>query len=279
MLEVRPKIREQKAKVWNQHSRRHSEMVMRVFPGVRIALYSDCILSRAIYMDRFEWQELKFMSEFLSPGDTFLDIGSNFGLYSLVAAKIVGSGGQVIAFEPVDKTFARLKRNIALNNFRNIEPVKLAISSADGWCQMNVSHDGHDAWNSLTLPARGESFTQEEVQTVTLDHYLLQHPFHLPIKMIKIDVEGWENEIMKGAVATLSANDAPLLQVEFSEPALQAAGSSSEKLIAQLHEFGYQLFSYNGKKDRLTPFVHKGEALDRNLFAIKDLTLVKSYLE
>ena len=93
MLDVRPRIRNQKAKIWNQRSHRHSEMVMRIFPGVRIALYSDCILSRAIYMDRFEWQELKFMSEFLSPGDTFLDIGSNFGLYSLVAAKIVGSRG------------------------------------------------------------------------------------------------------------------------------------------------------------------------------------------
>ena len=184
----------------------------------------------------------------------------------------------MIAFEPVDKTFARLKRNITLNNFRNIEPVKLAISSADGTCQMNVSHDGHDAWNSLTLPAQGESYSQEAVQTITLDHYLLQRPLHLPIKMIKIDVEGWENEIMKGAVSTLSVNDAPLLQVEFSEPALQAAGASSEQLIAQLHDFGYQLFSYNGKKDRLTPFEYQGEALDRNLFAIKDLDQVNTFL-
>jgi FkbM family methyltransferase len=274
MESLRPRIRRQRIARWNRFSTRRNETVTTIAPGVKMVLNSESILSKAIYAGRFEWQELQFLTRILQPGDTFIDIGSNIGLYSMIAAKRVGKNGSVIAVEPVSKTFHRLERNIQLNKYKNVKAFQLAISSSNGILPMSVSQDGYDAWNSLTKPARGEKFITEEVTTIKFDDFVTQNSLTSRIKMVKVDVEGWEDELFKGAVTTLSAADAPIIQVEFNEPALNAAGSSSEKLMDRILKFGYHLYSYDGTKNILKKFEYSGEALDMNLYAIKDLDSV-----
>lgn len=278
MVEVKPIIRQQKLSAWKRRIGRRSEFIKQVYPDVRMVLYADCILSQAIFVDNFEWQEIKFITHFLKTSDCFIDIGSNFGLYALIAAKKVGRKGRVFAFEPASKTFARLERNIRLNHVKNILPSRVALSSSPGMLPMSISQDGHDAWNSLTMPARGEHYLSEMVQTITLDDFVKEKGLMEGIKMIKIDVEGWEKEVVRGGLATLSAEWAPVLQVEFSEPALIAAGTSSSDLISFLENLGYKMYRYLGKTERLLAFEHKGEPLDRNLYAIKDLEMVRRVL-
>ena len=271
MLIIEPLRRKVQIRRWDRIVSNKKDFIYHMTSGIRMFLYSDCILSQAIFVYKFESQELKFLTLYLEQGDCFLDIGSNFGLYSLMASKKVGKNGQVFAFEPATKTFNRLKRNIKLNRIHNIFPINAAISSNNGTMPMSISLDGHDAWNSLAKPARGEKFLTEEVKTITLDDFIQENKLHDKIKMIKIDVEGWECEVIKGAVRTLSSEMAPILQVEFSEPALQAAGSASFVLIEMLSDLGYILYKYSGKNNELVEFEYHGESLDRNLYAIKKI--------
>jgi len=247
MLIIEPLRRKVQIRRWDRIVSKKHDFVYHMTSGIRLFLYSDCILSQAIYVYKFESQELKFLSLYLEKGDCFLDVGSNFGLYSLIASKKVGKKGRIFAIEPATKTFNRLKRNIKLNRFENIFPIKAAISSNNGIMPMSISLDGHDAWNSLAKPAKGEKFQTEEVNTITLDEFIQENDLHDKIKMVKIDVEGWECEVIKGANRTLLSEMSPVLQVEFSEPALEAAGSSSAVLIELLLGLGYKLFKYSGK--------------------------------
>lgn len=279
MFTYEPFRRKLQMKRWDKIVSKRDNFIYPIAPGIKLYLYSDDILSHAIFVYKFETQELNFLSIYLQKGDHFIDIGCNFGLYSLVASKKVGREGKVFAFEPVSKTHERLERNIRLNRIKNITPTKAAISSTSCTMPMSISLDGHDAWNSLTKPARGEKFLTEEVKTITLDDFVQENDLHDKIKMIKIDVEGWECEVIKGAIKTLTSELSPVLQVEFSEPALEAAGTSSGNLIKLLAGFGYKMYKYSGKNNEMVEFEYHGEPLDRNLYAIKKIDLVRQALQ
>ncbi|MHC1740418.1 MAG: FkbM family methyltransferase [Anaerolineaceae bacterium] len=275
---LRPVLRRRKANLWNRKTQKQSELVKEVFPGVRMHLFRGEILSKAIFMGNFEWQEIQFLSKILHNGDTFIDIGGNIGFYSVIAAKLVGASGKVIAVEPVKKTFDRLNQNIQLNHYQNVQTFQLALSSKNGVLPMNVSQDGYDAWNSLTTPARGETYLVEEVKTQTLDDFIEANKIPGKVKMVKIDVEGWESELAKGATRFFSLAQSPILQVEFNQTALKSAGSSSKQLHDQITACGYSFYVYDGKKNRLTPFIFETEDLDTNLYAIKDIEAVNRLL-
>jgi FkbM family methyltransferase len=276
---VLPALRKRRAAVWNQKTLKHPEVIKTVFPGVCMILYRGEILSKAIFIGNFERQEIKFLSKIVRPGDTFIDIGSNIGYYTVIAARLVGARGKVIAVEPVKKTFDRLNRNIQLNHFKNVSPYRLALSSTDGILPMNVSQDGYDAWNSLTKPARGDAYVVEEVQTQKIDEFVRTNHIDGIVKMVKIDVEGWESELIKGGSEFFARLTSPILQIEFNETALNSAGSSARQLFEQVIAFGYQFYAYDGNKNRLTPVEFTTDAMDTNLYAIKDINEVQSLLK
>ena len=78
-----------------------------------------------VFRDDYE-PELAYLDTLLSPGGTFIDVGASFGIYSLVASKVVGPRGRVISFEPTSQSFAVLQRNIVLNRLTNILAMRLA---------------------------------------------------------------------------------------------------------------------------------------------------------
>ena len=247
-------------------------------PGVKMFLYADCMLSKAIFITGFEQQEIKFLTKILRKGDVFLDIGSNYGYYSLIAAKKVCSRGKVYAIEPVAKTFYRLERNIKLNKIKNILPFRLAFSSSNGMFPMNISQEGYDAWNSLGKPTAGDNYDVEIIETQRLDDFIQANYLMRKIKMVKIDVEGWEYEVLNGGLKFFSEQETLIIQLEFNEAALHGAGSSSKILIEKITSLGYKLYRYDGKKNELISFTYNDEDLDTNLYAIKNLELVNQLI-
>ena len=203
-------------------------------------LYPDDKLSELIYCDDFERQERDFLKAFLRPGDFFVDVGANIGLFTLIAAKYVGDRGRVYAFEPCLKTYRYLLANVRLNGFKNVSPYKAALSDETVERHMTVSLDGYDAWNSLAKPIDGTNFSTETVSCVTWDNFAGEHDLNGRVTMMKIDVEGWENRVLAGGYQNLSRADAPVLQVEFTQRAAESAGSSCTALYEALERFGYQ---------------------------------------
>jgi len=274
MQTLRPFWRAKRTAWWNKKIIKKGEIVHKIYPGVKMFLYDNCLLSEAIFTTGFEQQEIKLMTKILRKGDIFLDIGSNYGIYSLIAARKVCPSGKVYAIEPVAKTFERLERNIKLNKFKNIFPFRLAVSSSNGTLPMKISQEGYDAWNSLAKPTRGDNYDIEIVETQRLDDFIQANKLMGKIKMVKIDVEGWEYEVLNGGLEFFSEQGVLIVQIEFNEDALQGAGSSSEMLIKKLTSLGYKLYKYDGQKNEFISFIYNNENLDTNLFATNNLELV-----
>lgn len=247
----------------------------RQFHGVGINLYFDSLFCRNLYMRGHESDEFDFLKHFLRVGDIFIDVGANIGAYSLVAAKCVGPTGAVYAFEPHGTTYKRLGENIVQNKFQNVSTLHAAVSDVVGTASFKYSLDGHDAWNSLTDPIKGKEFGEETITTVTLDDFCSTKNLRADaIRMIKIDVEGWESNVIKGAKTLLSHPNAPLLQIEFSEEACQNNGGSCEMLAAQILDLGFGLYVYTTASNRLARVHDKTDYSNKNVLCIKNPDLM-----
>jgi len=237
----------------------------------KFRLYFDSDLCRMIYSGGFEESELAFVEAFLRPGDTFVDVGANVGLFSVVAGRIIGPTGKLIAFEPVSKTFRRLQENLQINQFNHVTANNLALSSAPGSFDMVVSVGDKDAWNSMAQPyVDGETKT-ETVQLTTWDAYASTNALTGQVALMKIDVEGWEHHVLQGGHKLLSVTDAPVLQVEFTDAAAKSAGSSTLELYRAIRGLGYELYRFDESHRSLTPEPEQASWGYCNLFAIKDV--------
>lgn len=241
-----------KIKAWRLIKASCEAVIVFIGKNSRLKLYTDSMLSEPIFTGNFEPSELHFVQAYLKKNDHFLDVGANIGLFTVIAAEKVGAEGKIYSFEPVTKTFDRLRENIELNQLAMAFPVHAALSSSDGELDMVVSIEGYDAWNSFGKPSAGTGFATEAVKVIKLDSWLAQHPEVKPA-LIKIDVEGWEGHVLQGGNGIFSAAHAPDLLVEFTESNCKNAGTSCSELYDTLSNLGYQVFTYDHALNRLVP--------------------------
>jgi len=251
---------------------------LQLSPTARIRLRFEDELSRMIYLNEFETEELLFVMRFLRPGDTFIDIGANLGLFTIRAADAVGPTGRVHAFEPCAKTFEWLRENIALNGWGQVQLHPVALSDRAGTAELTTATEGKAAYNSLAKPYVGGDLGTQQVVTTTLDSFSNENRLIGNVAFIKIDVEGWESKVLAGATQTLSRPDAPVLQVEFTEDAAQSAGSSTAALFNQIEGLGYRLYRWNPWDSTLRQELSGSTYPYINLFAIKDLNFALNRL-
>jgi FkbM family methyltransferase len=251
-------------------------LVVKLQPGLKMRLYGDSELCRLIYCRHFEAKERAFVNRFLRPGDVFVDVGANIGLFTLIAAACVGPTGKVVAFEPTTMTYARLQDNVRLNQFSNVSCIKLALSDRAGQLDLTRSTGGFDAWNSLAEPTKGRTFSGEQVEVAGWDGYAREHGLIGRVTMMKIDVEGWESRVLAGGKEAFARADAPVLQVEFTEESAAAAGTSCSDLYRTLEGFGYRMFVYDPAKRTLVPDSLRDEYPYINLIAAKEPLFVNA---
>jgi len=162
-----------------------------------------------------EPQVQKALVDHLRPGMTFYDVGANIGFFSLMAARIVGPEGRVISFEADPEIAARLRENLARNQFTHAHVEQKAVWSESA----NVSFARVDP---STSPDRGLGHVSPNgsapgtitVEAVSLDQYTASHP---PPDFLKCDVEGAEVAVFQGA-SQLFAGKRPILLVEIHSP-------------------------------------------------------------
>jgi FkbM family methyltransferase len=173
----------------------------------------------------------------LGPGDVFADVGANLGLYTLWGARRVGASGSVVAFEPVPETRASLERNVALNGFRQVEIVAAGVGAEPGRIALH-RHPGASGVASRFAPEQGPAV---EVPVTTLDAEFARRPH--PPRLVKIDVEGMEIEVLRGASRLLAGGDPPLVVLEANPQYFEAAGTDYPELDALLAARGYELWA------------------------------------
>lgn len=272
-------IRRRRSEWWNRNIGKRESFSFELQRGLKILLYFDSILCQRMYCGEFERTERQFLIDFLRPGDVFVDIGANIGLYTLIAALCTRGSGQVYSFEPCMKTYQRLVKNVELNDMHHVRCHQMALSDHSGPIEMNVSLDGYDAWNSIMKPFEGSEFAIETVRAAKWDDLSREYKLMGKVKMMKIDVEGWEGHVLSGGCESFSRNDAPILQIELTDKACQSAGTSCHTLYRQLEEFGYKMFVYEEKTRRIVPDPLRDSYPCVNLLATKDQDEINSRLK
>lgn len=185
----------------------------------------------ALYL--MQWSDpalLPVLEECLEPGDFFVDVGANIGIYSTWAARLVGQSGRVVAIEPTPWTRRVLEQLCARNDLQNVDILPWAVSSSAGTIELMVTPGASGLTSSLRRD--GEPFVAE---TRALDDVVgSSRP-----RLVKIDVEGAELDVLAGASRVL-AEIRPV--VVFEAPGLGGAQSTLD-CVSQLVEYGYSVFS------------------------------------
>ena len=189
-----------------------------------------------VFREHYE-RELNYLETILSPGKTFVDVGANLGMYTLVASRIVGPPGRVIAFEPSLQSFPTLKENISLNGFTNVLAVRVALCDKTG--EAFLYHGSDPGKNSLRSDPNAE-LKGETVATRSLDEVLDQAAVKT-VDVIKMDVEGAEELVLLGANRVVSSQR-PVILFEINPEASSRLGLSSHGAWDLLAALGYQFF-------------------------------------
>ncbi len=194
------------------------------------------------------------LKDLVKPTSTVLDIGANAGLLTLPFAKVHVPQGKVIAFEPDDEVLKQLRINVALNNLTNviIEPIALQDDSSITEINFNIreARDGDGLLNkgistiqSIGLHSKGTS----SVKASTVDNYVKDNKVK-KIDFIKIDVEGAEYRVLKGALETIK-REQPVIHYEFSIVLDKLAESNnSSQTFNMLADLGYAQYLIKEEK-------------------------------
>jgi FkbM family methyltransferase len=170
--------------------------------------FRKALVERSCDEDIFE-----MYSRYLKEGDTVFDVGAHIGRYSVFPSRIVGERGRVYAFEPVADNYWMLNSTIALNRCRNIVSINTALGSSVGQRVMNLFEKEFSSWSTFGFPTMtapdGRSLSPSRKETVsidTLDNVCKKYGVDY-IDFLKIDVEGFEVEVIRGAANIRSSHE------------------------------------------------------------------------
>ena len=199
------------------------------------------LISRVL-LETGEWDPTTWtaIAANLPAGGTFVDVGAHMGHCSLMAATVIGSGGRIIAMEANPETVTLLKRNIAASG-AEVEVLPIACSESEGfvdlWAASNTN-SGSSSISKTNASLAGTAQTSYRVVSRTLDSVLNDLGVK-QVDVLKIDVEGSEMGVLRGARKTLSERR-PKLMIELDDQLLATMDSSSDEVQRFLATFGYR---------------------------------------
>jgi FkbM family methyltransferase len=181
----------------------------------------------------------------VSPGDRCIDVGANIGVHTVRLARLVGSQGEVIALEPDEEVAHRAHRNIMLNQLSNVHVINAAASDEAGGNVRLYRPDAGDKNRARASLLRHSYLTgtASTVPVVTIDEICRG-----PVTLMKIDVEGHEAAVVRGAAATID-RDSPAIVFEYNPQFLRDA---SESPFGWLADRGYELLRIRRTRNRVT---------------------------
>ncbi len=144
-----------------------------------------------------------------------MDVGAHHGLYTLLASKLVGPTGRVIAFEPSPRERKRLMKHLRINGAHNVEVDNSALAAKTGETELYLADSLNDWCNSLRKPPNGAQQVVT-VPTKTLDELVSQRNVSR-IDLLKLDIEGGELDALLGAEKTLASHQRPVILIEVQD--------------------------------------------------------------
>jgi FkbM family methyltransferase len=182
--------------------------------------------------------EMRTVIGLLHAGDVFVDVGANVGVYTLHAARKVGPGGKVLFFEPTLETFEAARANVNLNEFAHVKGFNAAVADVVGQMEFIVCKSGNSNYlSSGAVDDARKSVETRKVPVDTIDAMAVREGVPR-IDFLKVDAEGAEEMVLKGAALILARDNPSVL--------FESLNDGKRKEFGLLESFGYQIFHYLG---------------------------------
>lgn len=210
-------------------------------PGFRFVCdLGDAIAREVCYTGCYEAVETALVRALLEPGATFVDVGANWGYFSLLAAALIGTQGRVISIEPDPRLFALLQANLGENGRANSYPVPRAAAAGAGTLSLAGFAEDQDNRGLSRLSERVvQGVPSFEVQTDTVDAILLE--LHSgPVDLLKMDIEGAEDLALQGMADGLARGRYRRILLELHPTLLAEKGRSVADALRPLHAAAYR---------------------------------------
>ncbi|MFK8011407.1 MAG: FkbM family methyltransferase [Marinicellaceae bacterium] len=230
----------------------NSGIVIKRIDGINYELDLEEAIDNAMYYKGSrEPDTSQALKALCKSGHTVIDIGANVGSHSLPIASFVGVEGQVYAFEPVPWAVNKFKRNLELNNINNITLETIALSDIN---EQEVEMSFRASFKLGSKSGVGEDGKIDggwwdecehvKIRMETLDNYVSNHQIDR-IDLIKLDVDGFEGKVIRGALGTLSRFK-PILIMEVAPTWTKMRGDNMMDILSKLKEIGYEFYSEKG---------------------------------
>lgn len=229
------------------HTNDRTVVIKELAAGLRLFVdLADHVIGLNIVRGRFEQDEIAYVHGVLRPGDTAVDAGAHIGFFTVQMAAIVGANGRVYAFEPFDPNAELLERSIAENRFGDrVVFHRAAVGASSGTANLTfpvetLNTGGAYLLHEGTAPLAGNR--TQSVPLVALDDVALQRP----VRFVKMDVEGAEPLVVRGASALLKT-DRPIILSELHPTQLErASGTSASAFLDEMRALGYRAHLLEG---------------------------------
>lgn len=188
----------------------------------------------------YEKDVVRCFESLIAPGDLVLDIGANLGQYTLLASNRAGAAGQVISIEPVPHIHRQLVRHLQVNGITNVTTIEAALGKEDGSVLMTIIADENDGMHHVAETESPEGF---RVLQRRLDDVIREAAPQREVSVMKIDVEGWEENVFAGAEQVLAQHVPPTIFFECIEDHATRFGLSAHRLVTRFRSLDYRIFS------------------------------------
>lgn len=248
-------------------------MPIDAFGGKLLLRRGSHSVSAVFYNGLPDFDDMLFLERVLRPGDSFLDVGANEGVYTVLAASVLGRDGRIVAIEPDGPTRARLSEHVALNGLRGVSVHGVAVGERRGWVRLTLDQ----GTMNHVLEARDEVGEGEVDEgwcaCRTLDEICASDP----PTFAKMDIEGLEAAALRGARELLRRRRPAAWIVEINQCA-ERYGSGFDDVAAIVHAAGGELCTYDATSRLLTSVRSMGELKWGNAILVLDRPFVQTRL-
>ncbi len=222
------------------HSNEPNLVIKELPGGARLFIdLSDHAIGLNILRGRFEQSELAFVKRTVRTGQHVVDVGAHIGFFTVCLAELVGPTGSVFAYEAFDENASLLERTIAENHWEDrVRVARAAVGALDGTIDLTYATETLNSGGAFVLTGTDSAppgHATRRVRAVSLD----REPLRRPVSFIKMDVEGAEPLVLRGA-ARLIADDRPVILSELhAEQLARVSHSSVEQYLSEMRRLGY----------------------------------------
>ncbi|MGH9151956.1 MAG: FkbM family methyltransferase [Acidimicrobiales bacterium] len=239
--------------VWRSGAWRWLRLPIRFEEGFRTYLQPTSLSARYWISRDHAKEDRDFLRSCLKQGDVVVDVGANIGILALTAATLVGRSGRVVAIEPNERVFSFLRENVRLNRMGHVECLRCAIGSSTTMLAMTDVRS--DDFNAVVPGNPLRAVAAQMVRCRTLDDVI---PPDEDVALLKIDVEGFELPVLRGATAVLSRTARVYFECYQRKRHCDRYGYEPRDLIDFLEDHGFFALPLAGRDDRPRPLTRLG---------------------